>query len=51
MKHERIIPYLTAAIQNLDIERSKQSLEIQRLSHIIDLLNERLTNIEKLGRN
>jgi hypothetical protein len=48
MKHERIIPYLTAAIQNLDIERSKQSLEIQRLSHIIDLLNERLTNIEKL---
>lgn len=47
MKHERIIPYLTAAIQRLDIERSKQSLEIQRLSHIIDLLNERLTNIER----
>ena len=48
MKHERIIPYLTAAIQSLDIERTKQSFEIQRLSNIIDLLNERLTNIERI---
>ena len=47
MKHERIIPYLTAAIQTLDMERTKQNFEIQRLSNIIDLLNERLTNIER----
>jgi hypothetical protein len=47
IKHERIIPYLIAAVQTLDIERSRQNLEIERLTNIIHLLNERLANIEQ----
>jgi len=46
MKHERIIPYLTSAIQTLDTERIKQNIEIQRLTNIIEHLNNRLSNIE-----